>query len=179
MKHHIHIFGASGSGTTSIAKAASGELSYLHFDSDDYFWLPTENPFTVERSEDERVGMMRKDLSGNTDWVLSGSVVGWADILIPYFDLVVFVYVHQDLRIERLKKRERERYGDAILPGGNQYEKTQAFLDWAAKYDSGTRNGRSLIKHEALLKNIKCPVVKIVNNNLQESIRIVVESICE
>ena len=34
MKKHIHIFGASGSGTTTIAKAVSERLGYAHFDSD-------------------------------------------------------------------------------------------------------------------------------------------------
>lgn len=55
MKKHIHILGASGSGTTTLAKVLSDELGYAHFDSDDYFWIPTEPPFTTKRPLDERV----------------------------------------------------------------------------------------------------------------------------
>ena len=40
MKKHIHIFGASGSGTTTISQKVCGHTGYSHFDSDSYFWLP-------------------------------------------------------------------------------------------------------------------------------------------
>lgn len=65
MKKRIHIFGASGSGTTSIGKAVCNKLGYKHFDSDNYLWLPTEEPFTVIRSSDEYINLMGKDLSAN------------------------------------------------------------------------------------------------------------------
>jgi len=131
-KTHIHVLGASGSGTTTIAKSVCDILGYEHFDSDNYFWLPTDDPFTVERPKDECMKLMQSDLSKTLKWILSGSLAGWGDILIPYFDLVVFVYIPQDIRLERLRKREYKRYGDKILPGGAKYEDSQKFLEWAA-----------------------------------------------
>lgn len=46
MVKHIHILGASGSGTTTLARALAVKTGYAHFDTDDYFWLPTKVPFT-------------------------------------------------------------------------------------------------------------------------------------
>lgn len=43
MKQRIHILGASGSGTTSIAKNVCSKLDYAHFDSDNYFWENTKD----------------------------------------------------------------------------------------------------------------------------------------
>ncbi|MFR2746779.1 MAG: hypothetical protein ACLTBB_07805 [Roseburia hominis] len=60
---------------------------------------------------------MDRDLNSSPHWVLSGSVTGWYDELVSVFDLIVFVYVPTDIRMERLRRREAERYGDAILPG--------------------------------------------------------------
>jgi hypothetical protein len=37
-------------------------------------------------------------------WVLSGSVAGWADALIPSFDFVVFLYVPTKVRLPRLQR---------------------------------------------------------------------------
>ena len=122
MKTKIHIFGASGSGTTSIAKSVCDAISYRHFDSDHYFWMPTGNPFTVERPQVERISLMEYELSNCDRWILSGSLTGWGDTLIPLFDLVVFVSVPKEIRIERIKKREYERYGDDVLPGGKRYD---------------------------------------------------------
>jgi len=44
---------------------------------------------------------------------------GWGDVFIPKFDLVVFVDTPTDIRIERLQKREYERFGSRIREGGD------------------------------------------------------------
>lgn len=177
MKQRIHIFGASGSGTTTIAKAVCDKLGYMHFDSDSYFWQNTLNPFTLERPRDECLRLMNNDLSNNSKWVLSGSIANWGNDLIPYFDLVVFVYVPQALRIDRLKKRELERYGDKVLPGGVRYYESKSFLEWAASYDYGAMEGRTLQKHEIWLAQIKCATIKIINNSLDDSVTDVLNAI--
>jgi len=179
MKQHIHVFGASGSGTTTIAQRVSHLLGYPHFDADDYFWLPTKDPFTVERPQNDCLRRLNEDLQSYEKWILSGSLTGWGDVFIPLFDLVVFVYVPQPIRLERLRQREYERYGDAILPGGNRHESCEDFLQWAAAYDAGTRNGRSLPKHEAWLEGLNCTVLRLVNDHLEDSIRLVLDAIGE
>lgn len=45
----IHILGASGSGTTTLGRALAERLHYIHFDTDAYFWLPTNPPFAAKR----------------------------------------------------------------------------------------------------------------------------------
>lgn len=166
MKKHIHIFGASGSGTTTISQKVCGHTGYSHFDSDSYFWLPTPGPFTVTRGRGDYAALMDRDLNSSPHWVLSGSVTGWYDELVSVFDLIVFVYVPTDIRVERLRRREAERYGDAILPGNSRHQASAEFIEWASAYDSGTRSGRSLSKHEAWLKTAACPVLRIVNLEL-------------
>ena len=178
-KQHIHIFGASGAGTTTIAGMVCQRLGYRHLDADDYFWLPTANPFTEERPRGECLHMMDADLSQNRRWVLSGSLATWGDSLIPYFDLAVFVYVPPDIRLARLQKRELERYGNDAAHGGKRYEETQAFLAWAAAYDAGTRNGRSLPKHEAWLAGLSCKTLRIVNDDLETSVKAVMQAMVE
>lgn len=170
MKQRIHIFGAAGSGTTAIAKNVCSKLDFAHFDSDNYFWENTKEPFTVERNRDECLQLMENDLLNCDKWILSGSLSGWGEILVPLFDLVVFMYVPQDIRIERLKIREYERYGDRILLGGDRYENCKNFIEWAEAYDSGTRNGRSLTKHKALLTRVRCPVIEVINYDLENSV---------
>ena len=177
MKKRIHILGASGSGTTSIGKAVCNKLGYKHFDSDNYLWLPTEKPFTAIRSSNEYINLMGKDLSANEKWVLSGHVsYGLGDVYLPLYELVVFMYVQHDIRMERLKKREHERYGDEILPSGSRYEHSKEFLDYCAGYDTGTGR-RSLREHNKWLASIKCPVLKITNDSFEESVRILLEAI--
>ena len=41
----IHIFGASGSGSTTIGKMLADIMNWQHYDTDNYFWLKTDPPF--------------------------------------------------------------------------------------------------------------------------------------
>ena len=42
---HIHILGASGSGTSTLAKAISLRHGHRFLDTDDFYWKPTDPPF--------------------------------------------------------------------------------------------------------------------------------------
>ena len=55
MKNVIYIFGAAGSGTTTLGKRIAEELDYIHMDTDDYFWLPTNPRYTTKRSKEEEL----------------------------------------------------------------------------------------------------------------------------
>jgi hypothetical protein len=93
--------------------------------------------------------------------VLSGSLCGWGDVAIPLFEWVVYLWIPTELRLERLRQREHERYGERIMAGGDMYEQSQAFLDWAASYDDGGLDMRSRRRHEEWLSTLPCPIVCI------------------
>lgn len=158
----IHVFGASGSGTSSLAREIAGKHGHRHLDTDDYYWLPTSPPFREKRPVDERLARLRDAFRESSAWVLSGSLCGWGDPLVPEFQLVVFVHVPTPIRLARLARRELGRYGaEAIAPGGSLHHAHEGFLDWAAQYDSGGPEMRSRAMHETWLAGIACPIVRL------------------
>jgi adenylate kinase family enzyme len=158
----IHLMGASGSGVTTIGRALAGRLALPHHDSDDYFWLPTVPPYRTTRPVADRLRLMREMFLPRLDWVLSGSVTGWCEELVSYFDLVVFVTAPREIRMKRLRAREAAHFGaDAVAPGGWRHGETEDFVEWASHYEAGDREGRSLAKHEAWLSGLPCPVVRV------------------
>jgi len=159
MIYRIHILGASGSGTTTLGRALATRLQCLHLDTDDSFWLPTDPPLTHERERTERQYLLMDTLNAHASWVLSGSLCGWGDVAIPLFELAVYQWLPTDLRMERLRQRERKRYGARILSGGDMYASSQAFLAWAAAYDEGGLDIRSRRLHEQWLGILPCPIV--------------------
>jgi adenylate kinase family enzyme len=167
MPHHIHILGASGSGTTTLGRALSARLGVPHFDSDDFFWVKNDPPYQTSRTVPERQAMLRAALDGApSGWVVSGSLVKWGDAFIPRFDLVVFLTLPTEIRLARLRAREVSRYGDAaIAPGGWAHTMHKEFLEWAARYDSGGLEVRSLAMHEAWLAHVPCPVLRLDSRN--------------
>jgi adenylate kinase family enzyme len=159
MLHRIHILGASGSGTTTLGRALAEHLQCPHFDTDDYFWVPTDPPFTHKQARSERAQLLMDDITAHDAWVLSGSLCGWGDVAIPLFELVVFLQIPHDIRMERLRQREHQRFGARILPGGDMYESSQAFLAWAASYDEGGLDIRSRRRHDQWLSTLPCPII--------------------
>jgi len=158
----VHVVGASGSGTTTLGRALAGRLGCPFLDTDDYFWLPNEPPFQHIRERGERQARLGAALRVQPHWVLSGSLCGWGDVFIPLFDLVVFLWVPSDIRLARLRARERARYGDAIAPGATLHDRSEAFLAWAAGYDEGLDvPERCRRLHETWLAALPCPVLRI------------------
>jgi adenylate kinase family enzyme len=158
----IHIFGASGSGTTTLAVAMATRHGHRHLDTDDFFWERTNPPYRERRPPVERLALLRKALRGSSSWVLSGSLCGWGDPLIPEFELVVFLAVPTTVRLARLRVREIERYGQAALePGGELHAAHLEFLEWAGRYDTGGLEMRSLAMHERWLSTLPCAVVRL------------------
>ena len=109
MKNVIHIYGASGSGTSTLCRIISEELGYKFMDTDDYFWLPTNPRYTTKRSKEERLALMKKDISDNDNVVISGSLVDWGDELIPLFTLAIRLVTDTEIRTTRLKEREKQK----------------------------------------------------------------------
>ncbi|MFA5522822.1 MAG: AAA family ATPase [Tissierellales bacterium] len=161
MINRIHILGASGSGTTTLGKALSEKLNYRHFDTDYYFWKPTNPPFQEKRVVKERQEILEKDLVRYKRWILSGSLCGWGDIFIPYFDLVIFLWLPKELRINRLIEREKRRYGEKIKLDSDLYEQHKEFIGWASQYDDGDLSIRSRKLHEKWLNELPCKVLML------------------
>jgi adenylate kinase family enzyme len=61
---HINIFGASGSGVTTLGNALAEKLGYSYFDSDHYFWEKSDPPFTLRRDAEKRNSMINNDTAG-------------------------------------------------------------------------------------------------------------------
>ena len=156
MRHVIHIYGASGSGTSTLGRKISEELGYKFMDTDDYFWLPTNPQYTTKRSKEERLALMKKDIYEADNVVISGSLTCWGDELIPLFTLAVRLVTDTETRIDRLKRREKQKFGERIMPGGDMYTNHMEFLDWAGKYDTGSVNMRSKAKHDEWQKLLLC-----------------------
>jgi uridine kinase len=147
----IHVTGASGSGTSTLGRAVAAALEMPFVDADEYYWLPTEPPFQVKREPGERLELLQQAVCDQQNVVLAGSILRWGSALENAFDLIVFLYLEADIRVERLRARETARLGHA----------DPVFLAWAAQYDDGLQDGRSLARHRAWLAERTCPILEL------------------
>lgn len=161
MRQVIHIYGPSGGGISTLGKYLCEKLGYFWMDTDDYFWAPTNPPFTTKRPVAERIALIAENCEKYGNVVISGSLTDWGDALIPHFTLAVRVETELQVRMARLEARERARFGSRLDPGGDMYENHRAFMEWAAAYDTAGVEQRSMAKHDEWEKLLKCPILRL------------------
>ena len=157
----IIIFGASGSGTTTLAKALAKRMDFIHLDSDDYYWKITNPPFQEKIPLTERNTRLTADFKKNEDVILSGSIVSWGKEWETAFDVAIFIKLDNEERMRRLKQREEERYGDRLLFDDQLRKSSKAFLEWARQYDNPNFGSRSIRLHKKWMQLLSCKVIEI------------------
>jgi adenylate kinase family enzyme len=166
----ILITGASGSGTTTLAAALGQRLHVQVFDTDDYFWLPSEPPYRHQRTREDRLSALLADLSRVPSAIVSGSVSGWGSDVEDSFTLIVFLILDTPTRIARLHAREMARFG----------KEDPVFIEWAGQYDQGRLPGRSRQRDEAWLAERACPVLRVEGDlSVDERVRRVTRACAE
>ena len=160
----IYITGASCAGVTTLGQHLETRLGVRQIDVDDYYWIPTNPPFTTKRPPSDRVSLMQQAL-GDDGWVLTGSCMNWGDALIADAELIVFVVTPTPVRLERLAAREKARFGDRIAPGGDMHQIHVAFREWASQYDDPNFSGRNQAWHETWLSRQTAPVLRVDGMN--------------
>jgi adenylate kinase family enzyme len=161
MLNRVGITGASGCGVTTLGAALAARLGAVHIDTDDHFWVATDPPYRVKRDVPERLERLAAEQAPTGRWVISGTLDGWAAPALLEVELIVFLEVPTEVRLDRLRRRESGRFGDALLPGGAMHDIHREFIDWAAHYDDGTLPGRSRPRHERWLAGLSVPVLRL------------------
>lgn len=159
----IHILGASGAGVSTLGRLLANRLDSQCFDTDDFYWEPTDPPFKRRRAPEARLALMEALFLARADWILAGPFVGWGDALVPRLTHVVFLSMAPEARLERLARREIRRLGPRAMPGGDRAAHVQGFLDYAACYDDPSFDGRSRVQQESWLSRLpgRVPVIRL------------------
>ncbi|MFT6070958.1 MAG: adenylate kinase family enzyme [Bacteriovoracaceae bacterium] len=164
----IHIFGSSGSGTTSLGRELGKILKSKHLDTDDFYWKKTDPPFIEKNPVKLRTELILEEIKGLDSWILSGSMDSWCGAFIDEFELAIYLEASSEIREKRLRARELKNFSSRILEGGDMFEEHEIFIEWALQYEDGAQGGRSRARHEEFIKNLKCNTIRITNEGSAE-----------
>jgi len=166
----ILIFGASGSGSTTLARSVSQRYGYHLIDTDDAIWEKSEPPFSIKKSELESQSILKEQLNRHKYNVICGSFVGWGDIFKKQIDLVIYMHLPLAVRLKRIQAREEARFQERVLPGGDLYLQHLDFLDWVSQYEILDESKRSQKQHEKWLLDMNVPIIYIKEEKTIEAL---------
>lgn len=155
----IQIIGGSGTGKSTLGKYISEKEQIKWIDTDNYLWK--DNSFTENFSIEERKKMYQKDMEIHKEYVASGSIFSWCPDGFRNRDLLVFLFLDEKVRMDRLEKREIERKSQFWQT--NTGENTNDFLEWCKTYLTATEKEMTgtYAEHAYQMELSKSPVLKL------------------
>jgi uridine kinase len=147
------VFGANGSGKTTLGRELARILDFKRMDIEDYYFLPSEIPYTAERTREEVINLLLADIKEHGSFVLSGVTGDYGDIIPQYYKLGVYIEVPLELRLKRIEQRQNERFGERVQKGGDMYEQQLDFVDFV--------KSRSLSRINEWAETLTCPIIRV------------------
>lgn len=168
MLRGIIVFGANGSGKSTLGRELAHVLNFKYMDIEDYHFIKSEIPYTVERSHEDCLNLMLNDIEEHHSFVISSVTGDFCDEISSMYDLAIFMSAPLEVRIERIKQRAFKQYAERVCEGGDMYEQHTKFINFVTS--------RSLSRIEQWAKTLRCPVIHVDGTkSISENIEWIVE----
>lgn len=151
MYHGIAIAGGNGSGKTTLGRQLSDMLGYKHMDIEDYYFRDSVIPYADSRTREEVLELLSADIKKYSRFILSSVNCDYGNTINAMYDCIIYIKVPLGIRLNRVKQRGINKFGDRVLEGGDMYEQERKFYDFVAT--------RTMEKTDTWLQSMKCPII--------------------
>ena len=172
----VQIIGGSGTGKSTLAKFISEKENSMWIDTDRYLWK--DESFTENYPIEKRIEMYEIDMGSNDEYVVSGSVFSWNPNGFSNRDLFVFLYLDEEMRMERLRKREIRRNNPKKTWTDEDGNNTNEFLEWCKTYlkeQDKTMIGTYAAQYYEM-ELAKSPIVKLDSSQTVEELYLAIKA---
>ncbi len=155
MGNGIMMCGLNGSGKSTLGKALAERLGY-HFIDNERLFFPKTDPdylFASPRSKEEVEELLMNEVREHEDFLFVAVRGDYGEAVQKLFRYVIVVEVPKEIRLERVRNRSFQKFGDRMLPGGDLYEQEEAFF-----YMIADREERFV---EEWVDTANCPVIRV------------------
>jgi len=151
----IIVCGLNGSGKSTLGKALAKKLDYHFIDIEDLYF-PKTNPdyaYSSPRTREEVGDLLSQEIHAYENFVLASVKGDYGENIHPFFRYAVLIDVPKDIRIQRVKNRSFEKFGNRMLPGGDLHEREEKFFDLV--------KSRSEAAVEEWIQTLQCPIIRV------------------
>lgn len=168
----IALFGENGSGKSTLAHMLAAQHGFFEMDAEDYYFpsqkasricalekLPYLSdpsaplPFSQPCSAEAVQAALLADVLAHPRFVISAVTPKWCDEILSRLDIAFWLQTPLHTRLERIRRREENRFGARVLPGGDMYEQQLAFRELVQSRDP------EIIRMYA--SRLPCPVIRL------------------
>lgn len=140
MEHKIIVCGLNGAGKSTIVRAMGNRTGWATGDIEDYYFPKTDlaHPWAVRRTEEKIAVLLQHDLRAHDNFILAAVRGNYGEEVPKLFTAAVFISAPKEIRMQRVRQRAIDKFGDRVMKGGDMYESEQAFYQMIAKRSEKT-----------------------------------------
>ncbi len=151
----IIICGLNGAGKSALGKALAEKL-HFHFIDIENLYFPeadTDYVYAFSRTREEVEKLLLSEIKRHKNFILASVKGDYGEEISSFFQCVIMINASKDIRMQRVKKRSFQRFGNRVLPGGDLFEKEEKFFNLV-------RNREESIVEE-WAKSLSCPIIRV------------------
>ncbi len=172
MRTGIIICGLNGTGKSTLGKALAEKLHFYFIDNEDLYF-PKTNPtyiYAAPRTREEVEKLLFNKIEKHENFVFASVKGDYGETIYPFFQYAVLINVPEDIRIERVKNRSFQKFGNRMLFGGDLYEQEERFFDLVKSRAEDTV--------EKWIQSLNCPIIRIDGTKpVEENINLIIKRI--
>ena len=168
----IIICGLNGSGKSTLGKALAEKLEFHFVDTEDLYY-PKTNPdyvYSSPRTREEAEKILFNEIKAHENLVFASVKGDYGEHICPFFRCAVLIDVPKDIRMQRVRNRSFQKFGDRMLTGGDLYEQEEKFFEFAESRPENTV--------EEWIQSLKCPVIRVDGTkSIEENVDFIIEQL--
>lgn len=135
MNNKIIVCGGNGAGKSTLGKELAKELGWVFKDIEEYYFSENNSDYNYlqAQTKDEVAKLLLADMMKYDDFILASVNGDYGSVISKLFTCAILIDVPKDIRMERVRDRSNQKFGDRMLPGGDLYEKEERFFDMVRK----------------------------------------------
>ena len=170
----IIVCGLNGCGKSTLGKTLARKLHFHFIDNEDLYFPKTDPNYIYAspRTREEVEKLLWGEIRAYENFVFTSVKGDYGETIYPFFQYVVLIDVPKDIRIQRVKNRSFQKFGERMLLGGDLHEQEEKFFDFVKSRSENTV--------EEWVQSLKCPVLRIDGTKpIEENVDFIMEQIQE
>lgn len=151
----IIICGLNGTGKSTLGKTLAEKL-HFHFIDIENLYFPKTNPnyiYSSPRTREDVAERLLCEIRTHENFILASVKGDYGEELYSFFQCAILLDVPRDIRLQRVKDRSFQKFGNRMLSSGDLFEQEEKFFRVVESRNEDTV--------EEWAKSLKCPVIRI------------------
>ena len=151
----IIVCGLNGSGKSTLGKVLAEKLNFHFIDNESLYFPMADHHYiyAYPRTREEATKLLFDEIKIYENFVLTSVKGDYGEWFYPYLQYAVLIDVPKDVRLQRVKNRSFQKFGNRMLPGGDLYEQENNFFNLV--------QFRVENVVEEWLQSLNCPIIRV------------------